>query len=117
VSADPETRRLGYIRDTITLIEEQARIGRERLLDNPTERDALLWRLYSVADAAHELPDQLKERHPELPWRRIGGFRNIAAHGYLGLSMDAAWDIVEHHLAGLKDAAEQELRDRGRVTG
>ncbi len=81
MSEDPSRRRLAYILDTIRLIQDQARSGREAVLDNPTERDALLWRLYTVADAAHQLPDDLKARHREIRWDRVRGFRNIAAHG------------------------------------
>jgi uncharacterized protein with HEPN domain len=113
VSADAGTRRLLYLRDTITAIEERARMGREAVLDDPVERDALLWRLYTVADAAHELPTELKARHTEIPWERVRGFRNIAAHGYLRIALDAAWDIVENHLAELKAVAVDELRERG----
>lgn len=112
MSHDPETRRLAFLRDTITLIETQARSGRKAVLENPTERDALFWRLYTVADAANELTEDLKERHPELPWDRIRGFRNIAAHGYLRLAMDATWEIVEHDLADLKVVVERELHER-----
>jgi uncharacterized protein with HEPN domain len=111
VSTSPETRRLEYIRDTIGLIEEQARAGREAVLGNPTERDALLWRLYTVADAAYQLSDELHARHPEIPWQRVRGFRNIAAHGYLRLAMHAAWEIVEHDLGILRTLAERELGD------
>jgi uncharacterized protein with HEPN domain len=66
-----------------------------------------------VADAAHELPTELKARHTEIPWERVRGFRNIAAHGYLRIALDAAWDIVENHLAELKAVAVDELRERG----
>lgn len=42
MSTSPETRRLEYIRDTTGLIEEQARAGREMVLGNSSERDAIL---------------------------------------------------------------------------
>jgi uncharacterized protein with HEPN domain len=116
VTDERERRRLAFLRDTIVLIETQARLGREAVLDNATERDALLWRLYTVADAATELSGELKARHPELPWDRIRGFCNIAAHGYLRLAMDAAWEIAEHHVSDLRAAVEQELRDGGETT-
>lgn len=109
MSADADTRRLLYLRDTITAIEERVHRGYAAVLDDPVERDALLWRLYTVADAAHELSTDLKTRHAEIPWERIRGFRNIAAHGYLRIALDAAWDIVENHLAALKAVAVEEL--------
>jgi uncharacterized protein with HEPN domain len=117
LSADADTRRLLYLRDTITAIEERARMGREAVLGDPVERDALLWRLDTLADAAHELPTELKAGHTEIPWERIRGFRNIAAHGYLPIALDAAWDIVENHLAALTAVAVEELGERGHQAG
>lgn len=121
MNADADTRRLLYLRDTITAIEERARMGREAVLDDPVERDALLWRpgtlWVTVADAAQELPTELKARHTEIPWESIRGFRNIAAHGYLRIALDAAWDIVENHLAALKAVAVEERRERGHQAG
>ena len=49
MSAHAETRRLLYLRDTITAIEERAHRGYAAVLDDPVERDALLWRLYFAA--------------------------------------------------------------------
>jgi hypothetical protein len=45
---------------------------------------AVLWRLETPAEATGKLSQSLKDRHPAR-WRAIYGFRNIAAHGYLGL--------------------------------
>ena len=88
---------------------------------DPVERDALLWRLgtrwVTVADAAHELSPELKARRAEIPWEGIRGSRNIAAHSYLRIALDAAWDIVENHLAALKAVAVEELRERGHQAG
>jgi uncharacterized protein with HEPN domain len=51
----------------------------------------------------------LKDRHPELRWRAIYGFRNIAAHAYLELRLDQVWEIVEQHLPALKIVVDDEL--------
>jgi uncharacterized protein with HEPN domain len=71
------------------------------------------WRLYTLADAATALPDELKARHGEIPWGRVRGFRNVAAHGYLDLVAQLAWEIIETQLPVMKSAVEQELRGRG----
>ncbi|MBV9280784.1 MAG: DUF86 domain-containing protein [Chloroflexi bacterium] len=113
MSDDPETRRLTYLRDTIALIEDRARAGRDALFGDVDGRDAMLWRLYTLADAASQLSDELKGRHPEIPWEQVRGFRNVAAHGYLRIALDLAWEIIETHLPIMKTAIERELRDRG----
>ena len=64
-------------------------------------QDAVLWRLETLAEATNRLTPELKARQPDIRWRAIYGFRNIAAHGYLDLHIDRVWEIVETHLPSL----------------
>lgn len=63
----------------------------------------------TLAEATGKLSQELKERHPEIRWRALYGFRNIAAHAYLDLNLDVVWEIVEIHLSPLADVAREEL--------
>ena len=46
--------------------------------------DAPLRNLQTLSEATQRLPDELKRRFPDIPWREISGFRNILVHDYLG---------------------------------
>ena len=35
-----------------------------------------------------QIPPAVRERHPQLPWRRIAGLRDVLAHAYFGLEED-----------------------------
>jgi len=109
VSSDRHRRFLTYILEAIDLLEQRTRAGREAFLDDVDLQDAVLWRLQTLAEATNRLPPEVKSRHPEIRWRAIYGFRNIAAHGYLDLQLDRVWEIVENHLAVLKSVVEDEL--------
>ena len=104
-----EYRYLTYIREAITLIEARTRGGRQAFMQNVDAQDAVLWRLETLAEASGKLSQALKDRHPEIRWRAIYGFRNIAAHAYLELRLDRVWEIIELHLPALKAVVEQEL--------
>jgi uncharacterized protein with HEPN domain len=110
VSDDRERRHLAYILNAIGLIEKRTHMGREAFLDDVDIQDAVLWRLETLAEATNRLTPELKARHPEIRWRAIYGFRNIAAHGYLDLQIDRVWEIIEAHLPALKAVVEHELR-------
>jgi len=98
VSEERYRRYVAYTLDSIALIETRTRSGRETFLADLDEQDAVLWRLYTQSDAATGLSGAVKGRHPEIPWQRVAGFRNITAHAYLGLLLEAAWEIIEIHL-------------------
>jgi uncharacterized protein with HEPN domain len=88
-------------------------VGHATFLTDIDHQDAILWRLFTLADAATQLSEEVKGRHPEIPWRRVAGFRNIAAHAYLSLVLDAAWKIVEVQLPLLKLVVQEELAHPG----
>lgn len=76
-------------------------------------RDAILWRLQTLADAAaNKLPDELKERNPDIPWKLLAGFRNVAAHAYLDIRLTQVAAILEDDLPVLREVVEKELATR-----
>ncbi len=89
---DRDRRHLTYIREAIKLIESRTAAGREAFLNNVDMQDAVLWRLETLAEASNKLSRMMKDRHPDVRWRAIYGFRNIAAHGYLELRIDLVHD-------------------------
>jgi uncharacterized protein with HEPN domain len=79
------------------LIRRRTQRGYEVFRRDVDLQDAVLWRLETLAEATGKLSQSLKDRHPAR-WRAIYGFRNIAAHAYLGLRLDDIWEIIKPHL-------------------
>lgn len=48
----------------------------------------------------------LKASQPLVEWQRIGAFRNLLVHNYLGIDLDIVWGIVERDVPRLKIAAQ-----------
>ena len=80
-----ERRYLDFIGESILRVQGYVNGTREDFMADPMAQDAVVWRLQSIADAArNHLSDGLKDRHPEIRWRAVYGFRNVAAHGDAG---------------------------------
>lgn len=104
-----DRRHLTYMREAIRLIETRTATGRDNFLNDVDMQDAVLWRLETLAEASNKLSQVVKDRHPDVRWRAIYGFRNIVAHGYLELRIDLVWEIIEVHLPALKAVIDAEL--------
>ncbi|CAA7624914.1 conserved hypothetical protein [Magnetospirillum sp. LM-5] len=79
-------------------------------MDEPMVADAVLRNLQTLSEAAQRLPDDVKARHPEIPWQRIAGFRNILVHDYLGgIDNSLVWRVIQDELPRLKAVIEAEL--------
>lgn len=62
-----------------------------------------------ISEASRRLPDDLKQRHPEVAWRDIAAAGNIYRHGYEGVIPELIWGTARNDLGTLRKAVEFEL--------
>lgn len=55
---------------------------------------ATLRNLELIGEAASRVPDDVRQAHPEVPWRRVIATRNRLIHAYIGIDNDTLWSIV-----------------------
>ena len=70
-------------------------------------RDAIVWRLDIIGEAASQLDPDLRARYPNVEWPKIIGMRNRLFHGYFSINFDTVSDTVQNSLPVL----ERELRE------
>jgi uncharacterized protein with HEPN domain len=97
---DDRTRLL-EMRDAIARSLRHAREGRDAFLASETVRDAVILTLAMIGEAARNLSPQLRDANPDIPWKRIIGFRNRVLHGYFSVDDEIVWEVVEHDLPNL----------------
>lgn len=67
-----------------------------------------------ISEATRRLPQDLKARHPEVPWARIAGAGNIYRHDYEDVLPRLLWNTILEHLGNLEEAVRKESK---RMTG
>jgi len=55
-----------------------------------------------IGEAAKNVPDSVRVRHPEVEWQRIGRTRDIMAHHYFALENETLWEIIQDHVPQLE---------------
>ena len=68
----------------------------EAFAANDEKRAAVERQVFVIGEAAARLPDEWKQRRPEIPWRKIVGLRNLLAHGYWTIDVEELWDIARN---------------------
>jgi uncharacterized protein with HEPN domain len=61
-----------------------------------------------VSEASRRLPEELKIRHPHIPWRKVAGIGNILRHEYQQVAYDILWRVVMDDLPVLEAACKIE---------
>lgn len=77
---------------------------------------AVIRALELVGEAVRRIPQDLREKYPEIPWREIAGTRDKLVHEYFGVNVSVIWRTVQEDLPILIAQLERALREQGRVT-
>ncbi len=104
---------LQHIRDAVERIVSYTTEGREAFLADTQVQDAVARNLEIIGEAVKHLSDELRAKHPDIPWKRIAGMRDEMIHEYFGVDLNIVWNVVEQHLPPLLRKVNTLLGDTG----
>jgi uncharacterized protein with HEPN domain len=94
---------LADILDAIKAIESfTADIDEERFVADELIQSAVLQKLSVIGEAAARLSEATRAQVPEVSWREIIGFRNVAVHAYFSVDWRIVFVTVNDDLPLLK---------------
>ena len=73
-----------------------------RILKRAVERN-----LEIIGEAVKNLSEEFRNKHNEIEWKKIAGFRDVIIHKYFEVDLDVVWSIIEKDLPVLKDKLEK----------
>jgi uncharacterized protein with HEPN domain len=76
--------------------------------------DAVERNIEKIGEAASAIPDEVRNRHPEVPWKTIVGLRNKVIHHYFTVDHQVIWQIVTKNIPATKGKIAEILREYSR---
>ena len=104
---------LGDILEAIDRVERYASRGREAFDRDELIQVWIIHHLQILGEAASNLPDERRARHPEIRWPEIVAMRHILVHEYFGVDLETVWATAEHNLPVLKQQVRGVLAQLG----
>ncbi len=95
-----------YVNDIITSFEEIA-----EFTDNMTFAEfsqdkktinAVIRSLEVLGEAARKIPEEMRNKIPDVPWDKMTGMRNKLIHEYFGVDLEIVWTVIKDELPPLK---------------
>lgn len=93
----------GHIIESIELIEEYVKNKTEvDFFSSRQLQDSVIRRLEIIGEAAKNLPSEIKEKNPDIPWKKMAGLRDVLIHEYFGVDLELTWQIIQNDIPVLK---------------
>ncbi len=101
---------LDDILESVERIEKYTKgISYEEFSSSSIYIDAVARNLEIIGEAVKNLPSEIKQKYPEVGWKKIAGLRDILIHEYFGIDSRIIWDIIANKLPELKNSVKRIL--------
>ena len=71
--------------------------------------DAVVRNLEIIGETAKRIPDEIKQRYKDIPWKRVAGMRNKLIHEYFGVDTEILLVVIKEELPPLKPLVKKIL--------
>lgn len=99
-----------YLNDIITAISDVEDFTRgmsyEVFATDKKTVNAVIRSLEVLGEATKHIPTSFRKKHPDIPWSKMAGMRDVLIHDYMGVDLKSIWNVIQNRLQELKPLLE-----------
>ena len=57
----------------------------------------------NIGELIKSISEDMRKKHPEVPWKAIAGMRDVTAHKYQTLRIEDVYNVVKMDFPGLEE--------------
>lgn len=92
--------------DSIREVIETTPASQSEFDANKFVRSHVLRHIQIIGEAAWRVPETVKNRHPEVPWKKIAGIRHVLVHNYFEVNWTRVYQTARDSVPPLSNQIE-----------
>lgn len=83
----------------------------ETFISDKKTFNAVVRSIEVIGEATKSIPESVRSRYPDIPWKEMAGMRDKLIHFYFGVDREAVWLTVKERIPAIRPIFELILRD------
>lgn len=76
---------------------------------NDEKSSAVTRKFEIIGEATKNVPEDIKQKNPDIPWKEMAGFRDRLIHFYFGIKYELIWHTIKNRIPQIKPLIQKIL--------
>lgn len=77
-------------------------MDRDDLERDDKTASAVIRKFEIIGEATKQLPKEIRQKYPDVPWSDMAGMRDRLIHGYFGVDYEVIWRTIKERIPKVK---------------
>ncbi len=104
-----------FIKDTLQNMTDATEfiegVSYDQFATDKKTLNAVLRSIEVIGEAAKNIPDQVRAKYSQVPWKEMSGMRDKVIHSYFGVDRQTVWLVVKNRIPAIIPLMQQVLQD------